>query len=212
MKFMVLKHHWAEDVGSLAAWFKANGHTYQCFEFDEPLPEYPDQFDGLIVLGGPMHVDPKNQRLAIELDVINHFIKHQKPTLGICLGAQLIAYSLGALITPMERPENGWCVIRTSTNKELVVAQWHSQQFTLPAGALCLASSEQCKVQMFKYQHHVLATQFHPEWNNEAITQLQQAFGIDCPLNPIDEDIQARLQDWWFQQLDEWLTTSINNT
>ena len=204
MRFMVLQHHRAEGLGNIEQWFTAQGFSWSIYQFEQLLPTNFDAFDGIIVLGGPMHADESNPRLRQELGLIEHFIKQQKPTLGICLGAQLVAYSLGASILPMAQEECGWLPITTTDNQCLQVAQWHEQQCNLPDGAILLASSDLCRVQMFSYQQHVLATQFHPEWNNCAIEQLQTVFGAECPLVKMEPERQE-VQNWWFEQLSRWI-------
>lgn len=92
----------------------------------------------------------------------------------------------------MTEAENGWQPVTTSDNLTMSVAQWHEQQMSLPRGAVLLASSPQCKVQMFQYHHHVLAMQFHPEWSNHEIAHLRNAFGSECPLEPIESEIEAQ--------------------
>ncbi|CCQ10063.1 GMP synthase-Glutamine amidotransferase domain [Pseudoalteromonas luteoviolacea B = ATCC 29581] len=205
MNFLILKHHFAEDVGNLSTWFSMQKMSWQTIEFDEPLPTDLSHFSGLVVLGGPMHVDASHQRLARELKLIEHFIKAGKPTLGICLGAQLIAFTLGSKIKKMPSPEQGWQPITTHDEKKLLVAQWHEQEVSLPNQAVLLASSSNCAVQMFQYQQHVLATQFHPEWNNVAIRKLQGTFGHDCPLSEVELTLEKSIEKWWFKMLNDWI-------
>jgi GMP synthase (glutamine-hydrolysing) len=209
MKFIVIKHHKAEGLGIIEHWLNLNNHEWQIIEYGTPFPCDTELYDGLIVLGGPMHIDVSNAILNREVGLINHFISQHKPTLGICLGAQLIAFSLGAQILKSGEPEFGWMSVLTSDKLELLVPQWHEQQSTLPVGAILLASSSRCKVQMFSYQQHVLATQFHPEWNNVEIEKLKHAFGDDCPLYKVDSKLEAGLQKWWFKQLDAWFIRAI---
>jgi len=66
------------------------------------------------------------------------------------------------------------------------------------------------KVQMFQYQHHVLAMQFHPECNNHEIARLRNAFGNECPLEPIEHEIEAQVKAWLFKQLDNWITSCLS--
>ncbi|MCG7546289.1 type 1 glutamine amidotransferase [Pseudoalteromonas sp. MM17-2] len=204
MTYLVLKHHEAEGLGSIAQWLIKNNLNWEEVEYAQALPQNVESYSGIIILGGPMHISPSNQRLAQELQVIAHFIEQSKPTLGICLGAQLIATSLGAEVSQMPEGENGWMPITLHTGQQLDVPQWHEQQASLPNGAELAASSLRCEVQMFRYHQHVLACQFHPEWNNQAIARLQSAFGAQCPLTQTDSKAEQTLQKWWFNQLDSW--------
>jgi len=104
--------------------------------------------------------------------------------LGICLGAQLIAYGLGAGIAPAPSKEIGWGPVtltdagRTSCLAELgsdepTVLHWHGDNAELPTGAERLASTRACPNQAFRLDRHVLGLQF--------------------PLEPRPEDIEAWL-------------------
>ncbi|MES1196892.1 MAG: glutamine amidotransferase, partial [Steroidobacter sp.] len=100
----------------------------------------------------------------------------QRPTLGICLGAQLIAAALGAKVFPgTNGKEIGWsavfppqdapasAILKPLFNPELKVLHWHGDTFEIPAGAQHLASSRQYANQAFAVENFALALQFHPE-------------------------------------------------
>lgn len=205
MNFLVLQHHDAEGLGNIAKWLNQKKFSWHICTLSCDLPDSFYDYDGLIILGGPMHLDETNHRLGQELLAIEHFIALQKPILGICLGAQMVAFSLGANIMPMQHAENGWHLVTLGCGKQLTVAQWHEQQCSLPEGADLIASSDQCLVQMFRFKHFILATQFHPEWDNHSINRLKMAFGEQCPLTNISNNQQRTLQMWWFKQLSQWL-------
>lgn len=209
MNFLVIKHHPEERLGNLERWLQKHNFTWQEIEYHQALPKSLAPYQGIIMLGGPMHVDPHTPKLSAEISLIKDCIRQQKPLLGICLGAQLIAHSLGATISSMTEAENGWQPVTTSDNLTMSVAQWHEQQMSLPQDTVLLASSPQCKVQMFQYHHHVLAMQFHPEWNNHEIAYLRNAFGSECPLEPIESEIEAQVKAWLFKQLDNWITSCL---
>ena len=62
---------------------------------------------------------------------------------------------------------------------------------------------------MYHYQNYVVATQFHPEWNNQAIASLKQAYGDACQLEPTELSLQTRLQSRWFNELELWLNNAL---
>ncbi|QBY05398.1 type 1 glutamine amidotransferase [Thalassotalea sp. HSM 43] len=217
---LIIQHHIAEGAGNIAKWLALNNLSYHINLLPAALPENIDDYQGVIVLGGPMHVDKDNPRLAQELKIIKQFIDLDKAVLGICLGGQLVASALGAKIVAMPTPEHGWLNVTTHNTEQLMehldeqlearlgeqllVPQWHQQQFTLPEGATLLGSSEQCRNQMFRYKQHVLALQFHPEWNNSSIQELQEYFVEQCPLQTVSNTHIDGLEVWWFKVLDTW--------
>ncbi|MGF1614829.1 MAG: glutamine amidotransferase [Gammaproteobacteria bacterium] len=130
----------------------------------------------LIVLGGAISaMDEANYPfLRDELQLLNERVQKGRPTLGICLGAQLMARALGSRVYPAARKELGWGPIALTTEgrhsclRHLAenitpVVHWHGDTFDLPDGALRLASTELCKNQAFAIGNQALGLQFHPE-------------------------------------------------
>jgi GMP synthase (glutamine-hydrolysing) len=133
-------------------------------------------YHGLVVLGGPMSVyhDHLYRHLTTEMKLIEDAMKRNLPVLGICLGAQLIAKTLGADVYPNPQKEIGWYDLQSTTEaaKDLVlkslghtekVFQWHGDTFDIPAGAVHLAASHLCVNQAFRYGENVYGLQFHLE-------------------------------------------------
>jgi len=127
----------------------------------------------LIVLGGPIgaYEDAAYPFLRRELALIERRLRQQKPVLGICLGAQLMARALGARVYPGTK-ELGWAPVALSAAGqrsclaaigEAPVLHWHGDTFDLPEGAELLASTPATAHQAFAWQRHGLALQFHVE-------------------------------------------------
>src|ERR1700744_169223 len=126
--------------------------------------------DLLVVLGGPIGVyeDDLYPWLTDEIGYIAARLKAQKPTLGICLGAQLMARALGARVYPGPAKEIGWKPLSMTGGLlaplgDHPVLHWHGDTFDLPDGATLLASTDICRNQAFSLGRHGLGFQFPPE-------------------------------------------------
>src|SRR5512139_763419 len=165
-RLLVFQHVAVEPLGTLDALIRARGHRIRFHNFERDPDAEPDvdRYRGLIVLGGPMNVEDQHRRphLTTELRAIERALAQDKPVLGICLGAQLLAHVLGAPVRRHEQPEIGWYDVHTSdagradtvlgaAGERLPVFQWHSYTYELPRDADHLARSQTCEQQAFRY-------------------------------------------------------------
>ncbi len=174
MRAHFLQHVPFEGLGSIALWLEAHGYTISSTQFFQSaqLPK-AEAIDLLIVMGGPMSVNDENAYpwLAAEKLFIKNLIDAGVPTLGICLGAQLIANAMGARVYANKVKEIGWFPVQAVSTADNCfsfpdkadVFHWHGETFELPAQAVLLAESEGCRNQAFQLGTHVLALQFHLE-------------------------------------------------
>lgn len=184
-KARIITHVAFEDLGSFEQTLNEADFEieYLCAASDDLDRIKPESDELLIVLGGPISVNDVRAYpfLNTELDILKQRLEADKPTLGICLGAQLIAKALGAEIYPGEQKEIGWSPIRLtdagsrSALRHLVgdgvsVLHWHGETFDLPENAGLLASSELYPNQAFEYGK-ALALQFHPEVTPRGLEQ-----------------------------------------
>jgi GMP synthase (glutamine-hydrolysing) len=179
-KAIVFNHVAFEDLGSLAEPLIERG--FEIRSVDVPCTTFPIQeaysCDLLIVLGGPIGVyDQKDYPfLTDEIALIRTRLLARKPTLGICLGAQLMAAALGTRVYPgANGKEIGWATIQPIPvpdcpewfapllKPDLPVLHWHGDTFDLPAGAQHLAKSDLYPNQAFAIENFALGLQFHPE-------------------------------------------------
>jgi GMP synthase (glutamine-hydrolysing) len=139
--------------------------------FGDPLPETMDGHTGAIVFGGPMSANDNDDFVRREIDWMAVPIAEDKPLLGICLGAQMLARQLGAKVFchTQGQVEVGYYPIRpTEAGRALSAAwpghvyQWHREGFDLADGAELLAEGDCFPVQAFRYGS-AFALQFHPE-------------------------------------------------
>jgi GMP synthase (glutamine-hydrolysing) len=188
----------------------------------DPLPETMSAHDAAIIFGGPMSANDDLPFIRAEMDWLSVPLKEEKPYLGICLGAQLLAKSLGARVYGREdqRCEVGYFPIRPTTDGAHLfddpqyVYQWHREGFDLPAGAVQLARGDDFPVQAMRYGKSAYGIQFHPEhtalmmnaWLVMARGRLAQP-GAQAAHEHRAGRAQhdARLKGWLSRFLDHWL-------
>jgi GMP synthase (glutamine-hydrolysing) len=175
-KLLVLQHIACEPPGAyedeLLGW---GGELLRVMvDQGQPLPELRG-FDGIIAMGGPMgaYEDDRLPWLRREKQLIARAVAEGVPFWGVCLGAQLLAASLGAAVGPGTEPEVGVLpVYRTRDAEEdpvfavlpdeFMALQWHADTFALPSGAVLLARSDAYENQAFRVNRGY-GLQFHIE-------------------------------------------------
>jgi len=192
-KVLVFQHVAHEILGTLNPLLKHHGFRIRYVNFDrDPACQLDlDSYQGLVVLGGPMNVDQVGEypHLDYEVDMIRQAIQQDMPVLGICLGAQLVAKALGAVVKPNPIKEIGWYEVNptaagrqdpllSALDAKGKIFQWHGDTFDIPEGAVHLATSQSCRHQAFRYQDKVYGFQFHLE-----VDQLMIERWLEVPLN-----------------------------
>ncbi len=173
---LAIRHVHFEDLGSFAAPIATAGYhvRYLDLGLDELRPQDIVTADLLIVLGGPVGVYESHLYpiLDEELEVLRCRLAAGAPTLGICLGAQLMASALGAQVAPGSAKEIGWAPVNLTEAGQngplrhldgIPMLHWHGDAFDLPPAAECLASTALCPNQAFALGRATLGFQFHPE-------------------------------------------------
>jgi GMP synthase (glutamine-hydrolysing) len=177
MKHAVAIRHVAfEDLGNLAGVLRERGFeiTYRdagLHDLNEVDALAPDL---VVVLGGPIgaHEEDAYPFLADEMRLLERRLQADSPTIGICLGAQLMARALGARVHAAAEREIGWGLLAlspaglSSPIAHLMgtpVLHWHGDTFDCPVGATHLASTAITVNQAFSWRRRCLALQFHAE-------------------------------------------------
>lgn len=173
---MAIRHLDFEDLGTLEPLLAARGYAVRYLDASTNDLHTADTTaaDLLVVLGGPISAfdDAIYPFIRDELAVILQRLKSQRPLLGICLGAQLIARALGAAVASMGAKEIGFAPLTLTSEGQasplavlgkVPVLHWHGDRFDIPAGAKRLAGTPSCVNQAFSVGRHVLALQCHLE-------------------------------------------------
>jgi len=175
---VALRHVAFEDLGLLAPVMEREGWDVSYCEasVDDLLHNSIRNTDLLVVLGGPIGAYETDAYpfLKSETALIEHRLSRELPTLGICLGSQLMAKALGSRVFAGHVKEIGWGSIELTREgassclnvlqeTDAVVLHWHGDTFDLPKGAQRLASNINYENQAFAYGRNALALQFHLE-------------------------------------------------
>jgi GMP synthase (glutamine-hydrolysing) len=175
----VLQHEAFEGPGAVAEAIDRAGHSLVVVRIDqgEPVPATDAVGDlaGLVVMGGPMGVNDENLAwLAQERALLKAAVEADLPVLGVCLGAQQLAAALGAVVAAGPEPEIGVGEVHLTpaglrdpvlgrAGSTVACMHWHGDTFTLPDGAVLLASSDLFPHQAFRYGRRAYGLQFHIE-------------------------------------------------
>jgi GMP synthase (glutamine-hydrolysing) len=198
---IILVHAPGEGPGRIAGALCAAGWRLELRRLHggDAVPRALADGELLVVMGGPMGVadrgDPRYPFLADELDLLRRAIAEDRPVLGVCLGAQLLAAAAGAEIgrnrhRGRPRREVGWADVHFAgapAHPELCgmpaaapMLHWHEDAFALPPGAALLAWSDRCPHQAFRLGRagrpgRQAGVQFHPEVDAATVARWARA-------------------------------------
>lgn len=176
---LVIENDADAPIGQLGDWLSQAGAQLRVCraELGDQVPTELAGYSALIVLGGDMgvHDDERAPWLPAVRQLLAMAVQAELPTLGICLGAQLLAVAAGGQVGPAGTPEYGAQLVakrQAAAEDPLLrelpitpdVLQWHLDEISrLPGSAVLLASSPVCEVQAFRIGRLAWGTQFHIE-------------------------------------------------
>jgi GMP synthase-like glutamine amidotransferase len=201
---LVVQHVEPEGPYAIGEALRSNGGSLdisRVFDGDE-LPTDTHGYDGLVVMGGPASAttDDGFPSRRDELRLLSDALERGIPTLGVCLGAQLLVLAAGGTVRAgADGQEIGWAPIELSTGAATdpllaglpptpTVLHWHGDTFDLPPSATHLASSPRYVNQAFRIGEHAWGLQFHLEVDAEAVDAFLAAFGDDVRRAGLDPD------------------------
>lgn len=170
---LIILHGPMSTPGRVGNVLRAMGHPLDIRKpvFGDSLPETLENYAGAVTFGGPMSANDGDEFVKREIDWLAVPLKEDKPYLGICLGAQMLAKQLGAKVAPHPegRAEIGYYPIRpTEAGRRLwsdwpeQVYHWHREGFDLPQGCELLAEGDDFPVQAYRTGRS-FGIQFHPD-------------------------------------------------
>ena len=175
------------------------GHTLE--RWSVPHGGSPDparDYDAVMVFGGAMHPDQDDRFawLAREEEFLQEALAERVPTVGVCLGAQLVARASGAAVRRASEPEIGWLDVALTPAgaadpvlgvlpDSATVFQWHHYTFDLPPSAIELARSPVC-TQAFRLDGPAWAIQFHAEVTSAMLSAWIEEDPDDLPMPPAE--------------------------
>ena len=223
---LIIRHVPHEGVAGYRQPIEAAGYEIDRVDVTDPAFATLDlrSPDLLIMMGGPMGVYEQAQYpwIACQLRRLARRLEADRPTLGVCFGAQMIAAALGAEVFPGPHKEVGFHPVKVhSTGREgplkhlvdVPILHWHGDTFTLPEGVELLASSHLYEHQAFRRGQNLLALQFHAEmgederfhqWIEEWPESVCEAGGDEASLRAAHDALgpgavsagRAMIRDW----------------
>jgi GMP synthase (glutamine-hydrolysing) len=204
MECIALYHVGFENLGTFAAPLEALGYRVRYQHASVPLPAAQwAEADLVVVLGGPIGVNDTAQYpwLAAEIEGIKLRLQLKRPMLGVCLGAQLMAFALGGEVgSRAAGKEICWSTLDISDQagplahlRNVPVLHWHGDNIRLPDGVASIASTPGTPCQAFMVGQHALGIQFHAEFEPSALEQWLTGHAVE--LHHAGVDLQALRSD-----------------
>ncbi len=177
---LIVRHTPFEGAAGFRLPIEQAGYAFERIEATDPGFATLDWLapDLIVVMGGPMGVYEAAAYPWMEGEIagLARRIAAGLPTLGVCLGSQMIAAALGARVYPGPVKEVGFAPVALSRDgaasplrhlADVPVLHWHGDTFELPDGVELLAGIDAYPHQAFRRGRTLLALQFHPEMGED---------------------------------------------
>lgn len=170
---LIVLHQERSSPGRVGQILSAKGYPLDIRRpaLGDNLPSTLAAHSGAVIFGGPMSANDPHDFVRAETDWLKVPLKENRPFLGICLGAQMLASHLGARVAshPDGLTEIGWYRLRsTEHGRQMMrwphmVYHFHREGFDLPHGAKLLAEGDAYPNQAYRYGENAYGIQFHAE-------------------------------------------------
>lgn len=208
MRVLSLVHEADAGSGVFAHEIERQGHEpEEWVPSHQSLPRSLDEYGAVIAFGGGMQADEDEEFpwLRTVLAVLADALERDVPTLGVCLGGQVLARVAGGEVGPAPRAEWGWSAVELTADAAsdpllagapptLDVFQWHSYRFDLPPGAVALARSP-VSLQAFRVGASAWGVQWHPEVTADTVLLWGERYPPRPGGVPVDIDLDALRRD-----------------
>lgn len=209
MKILVIQNSVRDPIGILGDYLVKLGAELVIWLAEQQIAPPDGDFSGLIILGGHMnaHEDDSYPHLKQVVELIHQFQAENKPIMGVCLGAQLIARAFGSQVYPHRQPELGFSPLRVieplatepwlqHCPADLHIMQWHFDTFDLPGQATLLMTNDICQHQAYRIGTNIYGFQFHLEVTPDIIADwlTVKSDWIETHYPNLDQHIQAQIK------------------
>lgn len=224
---LLITHSTQPDLGKINTIFTQLGATLQpcCLPCGDTLPANLNGIDGLMLMGSAHGVYdaqslPWMQKEIAWMEEIG--LQSGLPTLGICFGAQLLAYMYGGSVEKGQKGTSfGYYPLKVLAEDPLFgtglnttpVFDSHNDVFTLPQGATHLASNAFYPHQAAKFAEGVYGLQFHPEVTTEVIEKWYAARKAANMLPNQPQNLEETLAEFYKDEakIEAWFTNFLKN-
>ena len=181
---LIVQHEADVSAGHFERYLQREQMPHQTLHLyaGEPVPRSAALYSGICSLGGSMSANDDLPWIDDELALMRAADRRGVPIIGHCLGGQLLAKSLGALVRRNAIKEIGWSEVEVEDSElgrewigvepKVELFQWHGDTFELPTGARRFLTNRWCANQVYVIErdHRLhLGMQFHVEMTPELV-------------------------------------------